>query len=74
MASSRASLLLDIGFMGGLTIYMPFTSSYLMVSKFALCGMPFLAGVYSKDFMLEMFSMRYVNVFVCLFFFTSLIS
>lgn len=34
-----------------------------MVSKFAVCGMPFLAGVYSKEFILEMFSMRHVNVF-----------
>jgi NADH-ubiquinone oxidoreductase chain 5 len=25
--------------------------------------MPFLAGFYSKDFILEMFSMRYVNMF-----------
>nr|YP_009350449.1 NADH dehydrogenase subunit 5 [Nasutitermes octopilis]AQP27073.1 NADH dehydrogenase subunit 5 [Nasutitermes octopilis] len=53
----------DIRFMGGLSIYMPFTSSSLMVSNFALCGMPFLAGFYSKDFILEMFSMSYVNVF-----------
>ena len=64
MASSRATLLQDIGFMGGLSIYMSFTSSCLMVSKFALCGMPFLARVHSKDFILEMFSMRYENVFV----------
>nr|WMY23982.1 NADH dehydrogenase subunit 5 [Trinervitermes geminatus] len=53
----------DIRFMGGLSVYMPFTSSSLMVSNFALCGMPFLAGFYSKDFILEMFSMSYVNVF-----------
>ena len=25
--------------------------------------MPFLAGFYSRDFILEMFSMRYVNIF-----------
>nr|WNH36469.1 NADH dehydrogenase subunit 5 [Nasutitermes nigritus] len=53
----------DIRFMGGLSTYMPFTSSSLMVSNFALCGMPFLAGFYSKDFILEMFSMSYVNMF-----------
>nr|AQP29371.1 NADH dehydrogenase subunit 5 [Trinervitermes sp. IND2] len=53
----------DIRFMGSLSVYMPFTSSSLMVSNFALCGMPFLAGFYSKDFILEMFSMSYVNMF-----------
>nr|AMX22558.1 NADH dehydrogenase subunit 5 [Coptotermes acinaciformis raffrayi] len=53
----------DIRFMGGLSVYMPFTSSCLMVSNFALCGMPFLAGFYSKDFILEMVSMSYVNIF-----------
>lgn len=53
----------DIRFMGGLSVYIPFTSSSLMVSNFALCGIPFLAGFYSKDFILEMFSMRYINIF-----------
>nr|AQP27494.1 NADH dehydrogenase subunit 5 [Anoplotermes group sp. N TB-2017]AQP30121.1 NADH dehydrogenase subunit 5 [Anoplotermes group sp. N TB-2017] len=53
----------DIRFMGGMSVYMPFTSSCLMVANFALCGMPFLAGFYSSDFILEMFSMGYVNVF-----------
>ena len=53
----------DIRFMGSLSVYMPFTSSSLIVSNFALCGMPFLAGFYSKDFILEMFSMRYLNIF-----------
>nr|AIY62108.1 NADH dehydrogenase subunit 5 [Microcerotermes biroi] len=53
----------DIRFMGSLSVYMPFTSSSLMVSNFALCGMPFLAGFYSKDFILEMFSMSYINMF-----------
>jgi NADH-ubiquinone oxidoreductase chain 5 len=49
--------------MGGISIYMPFTSSCLIVSNFALCGIPFLAGFYSKDFILEMFSIRYINIF-----------
>nr|URH16926.1 NADH dehydrogenase subunit 5 [Microcerotermes papuanus] len=53
----------DIRFMGGLSVYMPFTSSSFMVSNFALCGMPFLAGFYSSDFILEMFSMSYINMF-----------
>ena len=53
----------DIRFIGGLSIYRPFTSSSLMVSNFAICGTPFLAGFYSTDFILEMFSMTCVNIF-----------
>jgi NADH-ubiquinone oxidoreductase chain 5 len=52
----------DIRFIGCLSVYIHFTSLSLMVSNFALCGMLFLAGFYSKDFILEMFSMRYVNI------------
>nr|AVN67587.1 NADH dehydrogenase subunit 5 [Blaptica dubia] len=53
----------DIRFMGSLSFQMPLTSSCLMVSNFALCGMPFLAGFYSKDLILEMASMEYMNMF-----------
>jgi NADH:ubiquinone oxidoreductase subunit 5 (subunit L)/multisubunit Na+/H+ antiporter MnhA subunit len=49
--------------MGSLSVYIPFTSSSLIVSNFTLYGIPFLAGFYSRDFILEMFSMRYVNIF-----------
>jgi NADH-ubiquinone oxidoreductase chain 5 len=40
----------DIHVIGGLSIYIHFISFGLMVSNFALCGMPFLAGFYSRDF------------------------
>jgi len=53
----------DIRFMGILSVYIPFTSSSLIVSDFALCSMPFLNGFYSRDFILETFSMTYVNMF-----------
>jgi len=49
--------------MGGLSVYIPLNSSGFMVSNFAVCGTPFLAGFYSRDFILEMFSMRYLNMF-----------
>jgi len=42
----------DIRFIRGLSVYIPFTSSSLIVSNFALRGMPFLAGFYSRDFIL----------------------
>ena len=46
--------------MGGLSVCTPFTSC-LMVSNFALHGMPLLSGFYSRDLILEMISMRYVT-------------
>nr|URX54455.1 NADH dehydrogenase subunit 5 [Procryptotermes speiseri] len=61
----------DIRFMGNLSIQMPFTSVCLGVSSFALCGMPFLAGFYSKDIILEMVSFSYVNMIGFFLFFVS---
>jgi len=42
-----------------------------MISNFVICGMPSLAGFYSRDFILEMFSMRSVNMFGFLLLFVS---
>nr|YP_010875364.1 NADH dehydrogenase subunit 5 [Pycnoscelus surinamensis]WGW15111.1 NADH dehydrogenase subunit 5 [Pycnoscelus surinamensis] len=53
----------DIRYMGNLSFQMPLTSSCLMISNFALCGMPFLAGFYSKDLILEMVSLSNLNTF-----------
>nr|AVN67749.1 NADH dehydrogenase subunit 5 [Eurycotis sp. B074] len=61
----------DIRFMGNLSFQMPFTSSCLCISNFALCGMPFLAGFYSKDLILEMVSLNYINIFGFFLFFFS---
>nr|URX53779.1 NADH dehydrogenase subunit 5 [Cryptotermes havilandi] len=61
----------DIRFMGNLSIQMPFTSVCLGVSSFALCGMPFLAGFYSKDLILELSSFSYINFIGFLLFFVS---
>nr|UZC33341.1 NADH dehydrogenase subunit 5 [Mastotermes darwiniensis] len=61
----------DIRFMGNLSFQMPLTSSCLMVSNFTLCGMPFLAGFYSSDLILEVVSMSYINFFGFVLFFLS---
>nr|UQJ75255.1 NADH dehydrogenase subunit 5 [Paraneotermes simplicicornis] len=61
----------DIRFMGNLSFQMPFTSVCLSVSSFALCGMPFLAGFYSSDLILEMVSFSYVNLVGFILFFAS---
>nr|QBF44175.1 NADH dehydrogenase subunit 5 [Thaumalea sp. ZK-2019] len=61
----------DIRFMGGLISQMPLTSTCLNVANLALCGMPFLAGFYSKDLILEVVSLSYINMFSFFLFFFS---
>nr|YP_010620313.1 NADH dehydrogenase subunit 5 [Pedesta hyrie]WAX37289.1 NADH dehydrogenase subunit 5 [Pedesta hyrie] len=54
----------DIRLMGGLSLYIPLTSLCLNISNLALCGIPYLAGFYSKDLILEMVSMSNLNILV----------
>nr|DAA06189.1 TPA_exp: NADH dehydrogenase subunit 5 [Drosophila erecta] len=61
----------DIRLMGGLSIHMPLTSACFNVSNLALCGMPFLAGFYSKDMILEIVSISNVNMFSFFLYFFS---
>nr|YP_010397338.1 NADH dehydrogenase subunit 5 [Gametis jucunda]UQJ77445.1 NADH dehydrogenase subunit 5 [Gametis jucunda] len=61
----------DIRYMGSLINQMPLTCSYFMISNLSLCGLPFLAGFYSKDLILEVMSMSYVNMYIYLVFFLS---
>nr|QGT77277.1 NADH dehydrogenase subunit 5 [Apotamonautes hainanensis] len=58
----------DIRFMGCLVKFMPFSVVYMSICNFALCGFPFLAGFYSKDMILEVALMSWVN-FICLLMF-----
>nr|YP_010691310.1 NADH dehydrogenase subunit 5 [Drosophila neocordata]WBU93960.1 NADH dehydrogenase subunit 5 [Drosophila neocordata] len=61
----------DIRLMGGLSIHMPLTSMCFNVSNLALCGMPFLAGFYSKDMILEMVLISNINMFSFFLYFFS---
>nr|YP_010463403.1 NADH dehydrogenase subunit 5 [Cryptoperla kawasawai]UUK29379.1 NADH dehydrogenase subunit 5 [Cryptoperla kawasawai] len=61
----------DIRFMGGLVMHMPLTSSCFNLSNLALCGTPFLAGFYSKDLILEVVSLSYLNLFSFMLYFVS---
>nr|UPX88311.1 NADH dehydrogenase subunit 5 [Dilophus febrilis] len=61
----------DIRSMGSLGSQMPLTSICFNTANLALCGMPFLAGFYSKDLILEMVSLSYINIFSFLLFFLS---
>nr|QUT09652.1 NADH dehydrogenase subunit 5 [Euprosopia sp. PH-2020] len=61
----------DIRLMGGLGTFMPLTSVCFNVANLALCGMPFLAGFYSKDMILEVVSLSYINMFSFFLYFFS---
>nr|QWZ46369.1 NADH dehydrogenase subunit 5 [Pelecyphorus foveolatus] len=62
----------DIRYMGGLVSSMPITCVYLNICNLSLCGLPFLSGFYSKDLILEVMSMGYLNIFVYMIFYMSI--
>nr|UPX88310.1 NADH dehydrogenase subunit 5 [Astacus leptodactylus] len=51
----------DIRMMGGLAMSMPLTSTCMNLSNLSLCGIPFMAGFYSKDLILEVAFMSNIN-------------
>nr|UFI48272.1 NADH dehydrogenase subunit 5 [Gymnosoma dolycoridis] len=61
----------DIRLMGSLSLMMPLSSSCFNIANLALCGMPFLSGFYSKDLILEMVSLSYINIFSFFLYFFS---
>nr|YP_010527006.1 NADH dehydrogenase subunit 5 [Clanis undulosa]UXR12343.1 NADH dehydrogenase subunit 5 [Clanis undulosa] len=61
----------DIRYMGGISVYLPLTCLCLNISNMSLCGIPFLAGFYSKDLILEMVSFSNLNLFVFFFYYIS---
>nr|YP_010490403.1 NADH dehydrogenase subunit 5 [Ashinkailepas seepiophila]UWM12889.1 NADH dehydrogenase subunit 5 [Ashinkailepas seepiophila] len=51
----------DLRSMGSVMVSMPFMSICFVISNLALSGMPFLAGFYSKDLILELSLMSELN-------------
>lgn len=61
----------DIRYMGALISQMPYTIATLNIANLALCGMPFIAGFYSKDIILEIASFMEINLLSYLLFYFS---
>nr|YP_009139389.1 NADH dehydrogenase subunit 5 [Callimorpha dominula]AKF78249.1 NADH dehydrogenase subunit 5 [Callimorpha dominula] len=61
----------DIRFMGGISLYIPMTSLCMNISNMALCGIPFLAGFYSKDLILELISFSNLNLLIFFLYYIS---
>nr|YP_011004221.1 NADH dehydrogenase subunit 5 [Elthusa poutassouiensis]WPS93556.1 NADH dehydrogenase subunit 5 [Elthusa poutassouiensis] len=58
----------DIRLMGALMNKLPFTWITLNTANFALCGIPFLAGFYSKDMIFESTLMTYSKISLTILF------
>lgn len=61
----------DIRFIGGIRFYIPLTSLCINISNIALCGIPFLAGFYSKDLILEIVRFRNLNLIIFFLYYLS---
>lgn len=55
----------DVRFMGGIIMGLPLRCVILNVANFSLCGLPFIAGFYSRDIILESWGFFGIN-FVCM--------
>nr|AML26217.1 NADH dehydrogenase subunit 5 [Scolytinae sp. BMNH 1274299] len=62
----------DIRFMGGQVNYLPLTCLCMGVSNFALCGIPFMTGFYSKDLIAEVLSMSILGWMIYFIFYISI--
>jgi len=59
----------DIRISGGFNNQLIIVIIFFNISRLALCGMPFLAGFYSKDIILEFVLISNVNIIIFFFFF-----
>lgn len=56
----------DIRLLGNLNDVIPFVIIRFFISNLALCGFPFLAGFYSKDYIVELIYINQINVLIAL--------
>ncbi|XP_045482810.1 NADH-ubiquinone oxidoreductase chain 5-like, partial [Harmonia axyridis] len=62
----------DIRFIGGLVYKTPITVIYFNVRNLSLCGILFFFGFYSKDLIIEVYSMSRLNILIYLIILISL--
>lgn len=65
----------DLRVIGNLSSQIPLTLSCLNIANMALCGLPFIAGFYSKDLIIEMRLFRsYRYIIIILFIFATIMT
>lgn len=62
----------DIRLFGNLKEVIPFVIICFFIANLALCGFPFIAGFYSKDFVIELVYRIELNVYILIFIIISL--
>nr|YP_010334244.1 NADH dehydrogenase subunit 5 [Crematogaster matsumurai]UNH90053.1 NADH dehydrogenase subunit 5 [Crematogaster matsumurai] len=62
----------DIRSLGNLNEVIPFTMMGFYISSLSLCGFPFMAGFYSKDYIMELIYSMNINVFMLMMIILSL--
>lgn len=62
----------DIRFLGGIINYIPFTRRLFIIRNLSLCGLPFLSGFYSKDLIVELIRIKFLNLYIYLIFYISI--
>nr|ALO77129.1 NADH deshydrogenase subunit 5 [Stilpnonotus mexicanus] len=62
----------DIRYMGSLINGMPLTCAYFNICNLSLCGIPFLSGFYSKDLIVEVMCMDFLNLYIYIIFYVSI--
>lgn len=63
----------DIRLFGNLKEVIPFVIICFFIANLALCGFPFIAGFYSKDFIIELVYRIELNIYILIFIIISLI-